>query len=1240
MKKLVLLLLLLFFTLGSLFSQQFSWQWYKNLHDSNLQTVNDIIVDSARGYVYAVGTFEGSLSSDFTAGGNSVNSRGNKDGFVAQFDLLGNCNWSFSIGGDEDDEMNAIDIDLTTGDVYVVGYGSLYSGFFMSNNDLKFGDAQGNYVSHGNWSDGGREKDIIAVKYNFNGNFQWSQVDGSRKTDIATDVTVIQGMDRIVYTGFFKSSSNPGYNFELGGGTDIDPGNSNKHLFIIARDKTVGARIWRGYAQNDSQEGLAISNDGSNVYFSGTYKNQLDIEIDLGSNSLANQGTLANSSSSMNSIYYSKLNALTGTPFWLKSISSPNEDQLGDIVINNNKIYIGGGIGNNASFDGSPLFSTTSGLTMFISEHDLNGNYIRNIIEQNMSSAPRSMVKTLDFSSDYLVAGGFTTGSILFNNQSSETLTSAGQADGFVAYYKPVTFGYIGRKHIFGNANNFVNSISTLDRDIYVGGQYGGGANLDSDIQMANVGGESGFLSFLEFQCSTSLTYSTNNSCSEAAMMSPVYTPTGGSFSYLGGSTLNLNSTSGLVDPFQSQGGSYSIVYADLTGCTDTFDLTIVAGLPPQFTSCPTDYTITTSGSNCGATYLYTTPANSTDCGSNIVTQSDGTGYVSGDEFPVGTTLQEFVVSDGYNPNDTCRFTVTVVDNTPPSFSGCPSSDVVVYSGTNSCSETVDYGTIFATDACGILTEVLTTGLVNNSLFPLDTTPIIITATDIHNNQSTCSFNVIVKDTIAPVFTICPSINDTVKYYTSDSDCQAEISFSSLNATDNCGARVFQSYGTQSGNFQVPSNSYYREFTAIDSSGNFSVCRVNYAVLDTIAPTIVCPTDTILDADISSCTANYSYSSPYVGDNCTLFTPSANQIDISGFSSGDNYPIGITNQAFQIQDIYGNIATCNFTVTVNNVTDAGEFTGVLDGVCSDAGLIDLSQYVDASLNGLWVGNGIVVDSFLASPSVVGTNEVLYIVGGTSCSDTVVHQIEVYDFVAQAGADDSLCGLSFQLGANLVSGTSQSWLQQYTESYQSLTDSNSVVTVGASGIYNFVWQVEKNQCLKTDTVEVVFYEQPISDAGYDQTVEENEVELNGALNSGIGYWTIVSSDGTIEDSLLENTMVTNLNLGLNTFEWTVENGLCPVSVDLVRIFYDYLQIPNAFTPNGDGINDLFYIVGFDLQSEAELTIIDRWGEKIFYTNDVGEYWDGTYKGKDMVADTYFYILYIRGKELTGYIELRR
>lgn len=59
------------------------------------------------------------------------------------------------------------------------------------------------------------------------------------------------------------------------------------------------------------------------------------------------------------------------------------------------------------------------------------------------------------------------------------------------------------------------------------------------------------------------------------------------------------------------------------------------------------------------------------------------------------------------------------------------------------------------------------------------------------------------------------------------------------------------------------------------------------------------------------------------------------------------------------------------------------------------------------------------------------------------------------------------------------------------------------------------------------------------------------------------------------------------------------------------------IPNAFTPNGDGINDIFTGKGIGIKT-YNMWIFDRWGEKIFYTNDIDKGWDGTVKGK-MVED---------------------
>ena len=65
------------------------------------------------------------------------------------------------------------------------------------------------------------------------------------------------------------------------------------------------------------------------------------------------------------------------------------------------------------------------------------------------------------------------------------------------------------------------------------------------------------------------------------------------------------------------------------------------------------------------------------------------------------------------------------------------------------------------------------------------------------------------------------------------------------------------------------------------------------------------------------------------------------------------------------------------------------------------------------------------------------------------------------------------------------------------------------------------------------------------------------------------------------------------------------------------------LPNAFTPNGDGINDCFGVQKWGMVQKLELFIYDRWGKLIFYTKDASRCWDRTYHAKSQPAGTYIY-----------------
>ncbi len=73
------------------------------------------------------------------------------------------------------------------------------------------------------------------------------------------------------------------------------------------------------------------------------------------------------------------------------------------------------------------------------------------------------------------------------------------------------------------------------------------------------------------------------------------------------------------------------------------------------------------------------------------------------------------------------------------------------------------------------------------------------------------------------------------------------------------------------------------------------------------------------------------------------------------------------------------------------------------------------------------------------------------------------------------------------------------------------------------------------------------------------------------------------------------------------------------------------IPNTFTPNGDGENDQFRVLGFKID-QVKLSIYNRWGEKVFETNDLSVGWDGRYKGKP--ADVGVFGWYLTAKCVNG------
>jgi gliding motility-associated-like protein len=87
--------------------------------------------------------------------------------------------------------------------------------------------------------------------------------------------------------------------------------------------------------------------------------------------------------------------------------------------------------------------------------------------------------------------------------------------------------------------------------------------------------------------------------------------------------------------------------------------------------------------------------------------------------------------------------------------------------------------------------------------------------------------------------------------------------------------------------------------------------------------------------------------------------------------------------------------------------------------------------------------------------------------------------------------------------------------------------------------------------------------------------------------------------------------------------------CTTDRSLVVINSLPLQIPNAFSPNGDGINDTWVIIGLFKYASVTVNVFNRWGNRVFQSTGSYTPWDGTVNGIPVSTGTYYAIVELKG-----------
>lgn len=185
----------------------------------------------------------------------------------------------------------------------------------------------------------------------------------------------------------------------------------------------------------------------------------------------------------------------------------------------------------------------------------------------------------------------------------------------------------------------------------------------------------------------------------------------------------------------------------------------------------------------------------------------------------------------------------------------------------------------------------------------------------------------------------------------------------------------------------------------------------------------------------------------------------------------------------------------------------------------------------------------------------------------------------------------------------------------------------------SSMYIYVTASTNDGCVFTDSiwinVNTITGVDFVASAEPTHVLKGNKTTLSVTPSTGYNYsWT--PAEGIENPNSAETDAVVNQT---TIYKVTASDGFCSKSDTVIVYTEDYVcdepfvYLPNAFTPNGDGDNDILYLRSA-ITHEVLLRIFDRWGELVFETDNQHIGWDGTFKGKPCNPDVYDYYLKVK------------
>lgn len=327
------------------------------------------------------------------------------------------------------------------------------------------------------------------------------------------------------------------------------------------------------------------------------------------------------------------------------------------------------------------------------------------------------------------------------------------------------------------------------------------------------------------------------------------------------------------------------------------------------------------------------------------------------------------------------------------------------------------------------------------------------------------------------------------------------------------------------------------------------------------------------------------------------------------------------------------IDSCRNIVSFDNTSDRGKFYSW------DFGVIPISTDTSSSTNPVY------------EYADTGTYAITLIVNpGMSCADTANSQIKLIIPPLKAGfTQKSVCvgdAIIFTdtSKSGLGTGTINNWQWTFGDGKSSSQQNPSHVYSSAGDYVVKLIIGTDSGC--SDTIDnsdnmLKVYPLPDVDAGEDVVIkwEEKTQLVATTTTSGLVSYKWLPSLG-LSDTAIANPFASPLDTTLYNVTITDENGCTKTDDVIVKVIIPVdVEVPSAFTPNGDEINDIFYVydkLGYEGEGmeSIDFKIFDRWGELIFESASMNIGWNGKHmrNGKELEIGVYAWTL--TGKKKSG------